>query len=115
MVNIMNRAGFNAMSSKNLSAIMRYHRTVSPIVYIRIIQYENGRGCELFVLYLNGSKCEEDFASYEVCKKWVARKRSLKNAVVYHVTSELHKIRDAYDYEDDMIRANLDFSYKNSM
>jgi hypothetical protein len=90
MASIMTRDGFNAMSSKNLSAIMRYHANKSPIIYIRIREYANGRGCDCIVRYYDGSRCETEWASYAVCKLWFANKRSISNkATILHVDHNL--------------------------
>jgi hypothetical protein len=90
MVSIMSRDGFNAMTSKNLASIMRYHYSKSPIVFVRIREYANNRGCDCVVRYLDGSKCETEWCSYAVCKLWFAGKRSISNkATILHVEHNL--------------------------
>lgn len=90
MASIKTNDGFNAMSSNGLACIMRYHATVAQIVFVRIREYPNGRGCDCIVRYFDGSICETEWGSYEVCKAWFSRKRSISSvATILHIESGL--------------------------
>jgi hypothetical protein len=110
MVQVMTRDGFNAMSSKNLSAIMRYHANKSPMVYVRITEYRHNRGCMVYIQYLNESFCETEFKDYEVCKKWFKQKRSIY-ATIDHIDSETHDQRSRWEDENDEHQARIDYIY----
>lgn len=100
MISIMTKDGFDAMSSKNLACIMRYHANKSPIVYVKITECRNNDGCLVYIRYLNDSFCETEFRSYELCKLWFKRKRSVY-ATIDHLDSETHDQRSRWEDEND--------------
>jgi hypothetical protein len=110
MAQVMTRDGFNAMSSKNLDSIMRYHREKSPMVYVRITERRHNDGCSVYIQYLNDSYCEEEFRSYELCKLWFKRKRSIY-ATIDHIDSETHDQRSRWEDENDEEQAKIDYLY----
>lgn len=81
MMTIQDAAGKTIHTSQNLRGLNEHmRRALVQEVHIRPLAIGGGR---LSVIFVNGDSCAVEFASYEVLRHWIARKKWLQGVPLW--------------------------------